>query len=77
MNGQRKHPGRREWGEHTDLRLTKDKDAGAHKKKGVVQLFAPAMADEPSLGVRSVFLLLRSCWGAVLCSVAYKCISKL
>lgn len=33
MNGQWKHHGRREWGEHTDLRLTKDKDAGARKKK--------------------------------------------
>lgn len=34
MNGQWKHHGRREWGEHTDLRLAKDKDAGAHKKEG-------------------------------------------
>lgn len=31
------------------------------KKRGVVQLFTPAMADEPSLGVRPLFPLLRSC----------------
>lgn len=35
-------------GGHVDLRLAKDKDAHA-RKKGVVQLFTPAVAAEPSL----------------------------
>lgn len=81
MNGQWKHHGRREnGGEHTDLRLPKDKDAGARKKKkekkrgGVVQLFTLAVVAEPNLGVRPVFLLRSAhsgCFPAVFCVEMY------
>lgn len=53
MNGQWKRHSGREKGERVDLRLAKDKDTCAHKK-GVVRLFTPATAAEPSAGVSRV-----------------------